>query len=242
VIILFNGEGPTDIGCKKYGGDEFSLEPGPMAIVIDKIVNNILGFSPLKREGCCKYIDTKSLRNETPRPKSLRSIPGKKSKNIYFVANARSFASIAKKIEAKASCPVIAIFFRDHDKTRSTKKNVWKDKFDSILLGFEIENFSRGIPMLPNPKSEAWLLCCINTDTYDCSNLEIKTGSKHSLTPIKTKLKQQIGDANVEHLNSLIEQCFSNSANINKLKTMPSFLNFYDRLERTLRDVKSILN
>ena len=42
-----------------------------------------------------------------------------------------------------------------------------------MLDGFAEENFSRGVPMIPKPKSEAWIICALRSNPYEgCESLE----------------------------------------------------------------------
>ncbi len=58
--------------------------------------------------------------------------------------------------------PVIAVLFRDSDGTASSGRGLWEDKRKSIEDGFGEAGFDYGVPMIPKPKSEAWLLCAFH--------------------------------------------------------------------------------
>lgn len=75
--------------------------------------------------------------------------------------NARSLAIVAKQKSAEVADVVIAVLFRDSDGASSAGRGNWQNKYDTILKGFEHEQFSHGVAMVPNPKSESWLLCAL---------------------------------------------------------------------------------
>lgn len=90
MILVLSGEGPTDLGTRapKKAGWEFV--PGPMAWIIDKLLNQSdkLGYSILELHAsggdCCCFLDEGEL-SALPRPKPIHlprgeDIPG----NQYF--------------------------------------------------------------------------------------------------------------------------------------------------------------
>ena len=67
-------------------------------------------------------------------------------------------ARIAKEREVETKDNVVAVLFRDAD-TATAGRGTWAEKRQSMLDGFAEEGFARGVPMIPKPTSEAWLLC-----------------------------------------------------------------------------------
>ena len=89
--------------------------------------------------------------------KKQLGLPGKKrgKETRYFFNNARVLAKIATEKEQEKLDDVVAILFRDSDGTASAGRGLWEDKRKSMLDGFAEENHTRGVPMIPRPKSEA---------------------------------------------------------------------------------------
>lgn len=50
---------------------------------------------------------------------------------------------------------------------------MWTDKLESMKNGFKEADCILGVPMIPKPKSEAWLLCACKENAYQhCAALE----------------------------------------------------------------------
>jgi hypothetical protein len=59
--------------------------------------------------------------------------------------------------------------------------------------GFAEDGFRRGVPMLPRPKSEAWLICALKHKYRDCAQLEKRSGNDHSPDSLKSELAAYLG-------------------------------------------------
>src|SRR5262249_19782881 len=141
--------------------------------------------------------------------KSL-GLPGKKrgKETRYFFNNARILARFAREKESKKQDEVVAILFRDSDDPASAGRGLLKDRRRSMLDGFAEEHFPRGVPMIPKPKSEAWLLCALKANPYqNCADLEDRSGSDHAPNPLKGELNECLGEGAplVETLCGMIE-------------------------------------
>ena len=126
--------------------------------------------------------------------KKKLKLPGRRrpKETQYFERNARALAAAAKALEQEKDDSVVAVLFRDSDGTHSSSRGLWKDKQESISRGFKIENFGNGVPMVPKPKSEAWLLCALKANPYQhCIGLENESGNDRS----PNSLKKQLQDA-----------------------------------------------
>ena len=166
MYFLFSGEGPTDLGLGTGAaticeGDEF--EHGPMAIIVDQMVEERQGYS-LLGVSTCGIISERSLAERARQLKAVKKslrLPGSKQpkETRYFFNNAHILAQCAHEKQAKLADEVVAILFRDSDGTASAGRGLWEDKRRSMIHGFDEEGFARGVPMIPNPKSEAWVLC-----------------------------------------------------------------------------------
>lgn len=233
--VLVSGEGPTDIGgCDRAdpcAGEDFL--PGPMAWLADQVIEDRLGFSPI---GCglvhclsetCLAAQAKSLR-----PPSLRGRKRAKE-TAFFFRTARALAVAARALAAAPADEVIAILFRDADRTQSAARGDWQDKWDSILNGFAQEDFSTGVPMLPSPKSEAWLICALKRDQpyQHCARLEQASGNDRGSNPLKQQLAAILdGQQHRVVLADLVETRRVDAAKLD----MPSFNAFRARLTAVL--------
>jgi hypothetical protein len=232
--FLLSGEGPTDIG--NWGYDETgdrSFHPGPMSLFVDILAEPQIGFSPLEVDaGRCDvvtFIDEGELnRRGRTDPLVLR---GKKAGigNAYFTKNAQVLGLIAKDISERDDNPVVAVLFRDGDGTQS--QDDWSLKRESIRRGFERVEFPNGVPMVPHPKSEAWLLCALSKGYQSCESLESRSGNDASPHSLKAELERLLGEqATREVVNDYIRNGRIDPHRIN----MPSFNVFKERLAEAL--------
>jgi hypothetical protein len=100
-----------------------------------------------------------------------------------------------------------------------------------MLHGFEAEGFHKGVPMIPKPKSEAWLVCAWKNHPYQgCEALEERSGNDNSPNNLKTELADLLGDVvTSDLLNEKVQQSFD----INKVE-MTSFKEFRKRLNEVI--------
>jgi hypothetical protein len=64
-----------------------------------------------------------------------------------------------------------------------------------MLDGFEEEGFSKGVTMIPKPKSEAWLICVLKEHAYqNCQSLEDRSGNDNSPNSLKDELEEILGE------------------------------------------------
>ncbi len=102
-----------------------------------------------------------------------------------------------------------------------------------MIKGFDYEHFAGGVPMIPKPKSEAWLLCALKrVQPYQhCEGLEL--GSRNDDAP--RSLKAQLADALGEKPSAaaLAELVRSGRVDAGQIE-MPSFTAFKFRLEGCL--------
>ena len=114
------------------------------------------------------------------------------------------------------------------DSTASAGRGLWAEKRKSMLDGFEREGFRRGVPMLPNPKSEAWLLCAVKKHYMNCASLEDRSGNDDSPYSLKMEVQRHFG-----HRPSREQLCqMVTDGKIDALRIdMPSFRAFTDRLD-----------
>lgn len=239
MYFLLSGEGSADIGRCAGGenvceGEDFRY--GPMAKIADQVVEKRHGYSMLET-GCCGYVSEKYLAQRAGELKAAKkppAIPGKKrgKETRYFFANARVLARIAKQRQTERNDLVVAILFRDADGTASAGRGLWEEKRASMLLGFDEEGFTRGVPMLPKPKSEAWLICALKNAPYEnCDVLERRSGNDNSPNSLKAELTGILGD--VALVETLCEMLEDRTIDIDRID-MLSFRAFRQRLEEVI--------
>ena len=226
--LVLSGEGNSDIGKLSYNTNEFI--PASMYYLIDKIIEKKLSYSfyELSPE-LITFIPKVEL---VKVGKKLPPYTGKKIKKgqAFFLVNAISLSKMAKdKSKELNDDDVIAILFRDSDGTNSTSKEMWEDKIESIENGFKMEKFTKGVAMIPKPKSEAWLICALKDKPYEqCSKLEERSGNDKS----PDNLKDELESLGIE-LQIINEMITDGRIDIEKID-MPSFKYFEKRLKELL--------
>jgi len=214
MYLLLSGEGASDIGSCDMGlaacsGRQF--HEGPMSIIVDQLIELSQEFELSYLENNLTYFisETYLAKNKAPRIKKNISLRGKKkpAETKYYFENARSLALAAKKKSEDINDKVIAVLFRDSDGTASAGRGNWQNKLNSMIKGFEIENFDFGIPMIPKPKSEAWLLCAVKNIPYQaCGNLENESGNDRGDSHLKLQLSAALnGNDSVAEINEMLK-------------------------------------
>lgn len=210
--------------------------PGPMALLVDQLVERQLGydFSHLDYERVGFVSEKYLVENNLPaRSRKSMMLTGKKNKTEtrYYFQNARALATVAKEKAIELDDRVIAVLFRDGDGTASAGRGLYQDKVASMQNGFAIENYQDfGVPMMPNPKSEAWLLCAIKQNPYQhCHLLEQESGNDNAH---RATLKEQLEEAlRVANLNEPINELIKSGVIDVERIDMPSFNQFKEYLE-----------
>lgn len=236
--LLISGEGSSDIGACNNGqgvcsDDVFS--PGPMAIWLTRLWENLLKYDLLSVPEAVVFVSeatlSKDAKHRTSRMKSMRG-KSKPPETGYYFINAQQLGLRAKKLSDENSSPVMAVLFRDADGTHSAPGQLWQTKWESMLYGFEAAEFEFGVPMLPKPKSEAWLICATKHRNHSYANLEKISGNDNSPHSAKDQLDAALG----RHHSAaeLADWCQANPVDWIQLNTMPSFRAFYDRFQEVV--------
>jgi len=91
-----------------------------------------------------------------------------------------------------------------------------------------------GVPMMPKPKSEAWLLCALKGNPYQhCIQLEDVTGNDDGKKPLKEQLTEVLnGYDSVIDINEMLKSKQIDVEQIN----MPSFAVFKKELDRVVKN------
>lgn len=183
MYFVLSGEGPSDLGTAK---------PGPIAWLINNYIEKHLGYSLLDCSGSSFFVSEGTL------ARIAKSLPtrfrGKKadangmgSETRYYYKNARALGIWIRQQNFDA--PVLALLFRDADGTASSGRGEWLVKRQSIARGFEEEGISGGVPVVPKPKSEAWLLCALKYSYTGCHKIELEaSGNDRSPKSLKGQL------------------------------------------------------
>jgi hypothetical protein len=240
MFFLFSGEGPTDFGnCSgdalACNGDHY--QHGPMAVIVDHIVERDLGYSLLE-SGHFGFVSKRFLidqAKELASKKKAPLLPGRKRprETGYFFRNARAFAVCALNKERESQDQVVAVLFRDADGTASSGRGEWQQKWDSMLSGFSAEGYVRGVPMIPKPKSEAWFVCALKKRPYnDCDAIEDRSGNDASPNSLKSELAELCHGSRSRI--ALCEIVNNREFDVGRI-TMMSFVAFRDRLREAVR-------
>lgn len=245
MILLVSGEGPTDIGgttsqqCPTLAED---VTWGPMGMMVNKLVEPIWGYEPIDGGGMLFVAKGALLAyqraNKAVKPRSI-SLPGRErpQETAFFFENARSLARMAVQVSAKEQCQTGAVLFRDADGTRSADRSERSAKVRSMESGFAAEDFKHGVPMVPQPKSEAWLLCALQQHPYqNCEKFEALSGNDDSPNPAKSQLDEALGgDTNAEELADFVSD---GRVDVQRID-MPSFGQFRSRMVEVARAMLS---
>lgn len=245
MIVVLSGEGPTDLGrCTNGQGQcsepDFAL--GPMAVLLDKLMVPMLGYSlrDLTPDSFRFFSETALSERARQRKAQHRRLvlPGKKHDHEtgYFYANAWDLGSAAREMELASGDATVAVLFRDSDPMRSHSAAVWDAKWKSMLDGFLRAGFERGIPMLPKPKSEAWLLSAAKDHPFQhCAALEDLSGNDDSPDSAKDKLAVALGGRkSAQELNEWLDDVVFD---VDGASEMLSFSKFYGRLQEVMREI-----
>ena len=243
MYLLLSGEGKSDMGVcypaqEQCVGDQFKA--GAMAVIVDQLVELSQGFefSHLENERVGFVSENCLANNKQDSIKKTKSakIRGKKrpKETLYYFKNARVLADLAKKKALEINDTVVAVLFRDSDGTASAGRGDWETKRESMILGFAAEEFELGVPMMPKPKSEAWLLCALKGNPYQhCIQLEDVTGNDDGKKPLKEQLTEVLnGYDSVIDINEMLKSKQIDVEQIN----MPSFAVFKKELDRVVKN------
>ena len=244
MIIVVSGEGPTDIGICRNGkspceGDDFVA--GAMGQMIEKLVTPIWQYSPLET-GAMICLSEGSL-SRLCRRSTIVTLPGKNKNQEtgYFFKNSYALAKFAQDKEAEMECDAMAVLFRDADGTCSTQNGLWEEKRTSMIRGFSAADFARGVPMLPKPKSEAWLLCALQEPGYqNCVRLESISGNDHSPNSAKKQLEIAMSERGKTYTDAS-DMVVDGTISPQQID-MPSFNIFRSELEAIARSMVGVPN
>lgn len=233
--LLISGEGPSDLGaCNNAQGQcsDRDFSRGPMAVWLARLWQALVHYNLLDTLEAVQYVSETSLAARAKQSgQRMQRLRGKKQgaeTGLYF-SNAQHLGLMARQLAADHAVPVMAVLFRDADGTRSAPGQMWQAKWDSMMNGFAAAAFDFGVPMLPKPKSEAWLLCAGQTARHSHAALEDISGNDKSPNSAKDQWGAFMGGPQTAAQEA--EWCATHPSDWKSLLTMPSFKAFYDRFQ-----------
>jgi len=265
MILLLSGEGQTDLGNAPVSGacgDRFI--PGPIAKIAEHLLLPFLQFeifhyakSKPETVHLVKVGFLSELCKKIPAgtPILIPEVKVPKGGGIYR-KQAQVLGTYALELSNTQRDDVVVLFFRDADGTNASHRTEADEKRASIKNGFDMAGFRHGVPVVPKPKSEAWLLCWLNIQSREeerssgrkrggrlknattaiggCAGLEDLSGNDASPNSPKRKLEEYL-----EHAPSNDEMCgWITDGRVDPTKIdMPSFNAFKSRLEEVLTDI-----
>jgi len=237
--LILSGEGSSDLGAYILTENGKVFKPGPMAWIVDKLLENYCtSYSLLDAHdiggNCVIYVDKAQLASFSRKGPTF--LPGIKhgKENSFFASNAQCLGLYAKKTsEDESDIPVIAVLFRDGDGTNS--KNEWDEKVNSIRRGFERVEFTTGVPMVPYPKSEAWMICALRNPPYtNCESIEHESGNDKSPQALKVQLQDLCGGS---HSSAEDQANWVKEGRVDPVRIdMPSFSMFKEDLQKAAQN------
>ena len=228
MYLVVSGEGETDMGKSNEA-------IGPLSKLIDKFIESYSGYSLLDMDFIEVVHEVKI--SEISRDRSIikpLSRRGKKTQQETreFYSAARALAHVAQNVDVQ---PSLAVLFHDSD---SNKWTDYKTKRLSMAHGFEAQGFENGVPLVAQPKSEAWLLCALKKGYQYCIALEERSGNDKSIKSLKDELEDHLGErATRVKLNDLVDQ---GAIDIAKITDMTSMTDFQASMKAVLRRLLGI--
>lgn len=187
MFLVLSGEGVSDLGVSA---------PGPIAWLLDCYISEKLGYSLLQTSGAYFFVSRSALsviaKNlRTPLRGKRADSHGLSSETRVYYKNAVALSHWIKSQEIDG--PVLALLFRDADGTASAGRGLWTDKRKAMKVGFQVEGCQGGIPVVANPKSEAWLLCALDKSYSGCHKIELESsGNDRSPNNLKLQLEKTL--------------------------------------------------
>lgn len=239
--LLVSGEGPSDIGtCNNAQGrcSDGDFSPGPMTIWLQRLWAALLDYDLLTIPEAVIFVSEKALvqaaKQDGGRMQALRG-RNKAPETGWYYSNAKQLGLMAKALKAPDGPPLMAVLFHDTDGTRSAPGQLWQTKWQSMLDGFSAAEFDFGVPMLPKPKSEVWLLCANLKGYHSHAALEDISGNDDAPNSAKHQLDQALGGH--QSAADLAQWCEDYPPDWDRLNTMPSFKAFFDRFSTVAQSI-----
>jgi len=204
IKIIISGEGNSDVGKTDHDRGEFI--PGPITV----LTRNIL--SRCDKDDVHFHLRTRSELKRYP-----ITLKGKKRED-KGTASGKGHSDLAYKLAyiAKENKCHIAILMRDAD------NRDFDMVYNEIQSGFSAAKFEHGIPAVPVPASEAWIICCISPEK--CLHIENCSDDMKAL--LEQLLLSQHKSNDEETWSEIATDC-----NIEKVRS--------DSFRRYMRDIEN---
>ncbi len=243
--LLAFGEGPTDMGRSRnaqayaHGAD---LEVGPMLRLAHRLLARHLpdwnaDLFDLQQEHAVPSVLVAPAEMKSLAKSASITLPSKKTKSGYLIHSKRS-AVLGQLAQQRGSVTEaqLAIYFHDTDGTNRDPHDP-HDLVQAVNEGFRAAGFAgQGVAMVPQPTSEAWLICSCKPDAYQhCAQLETQlSGNDRSPARApKLVLGHHLGNPNY-HRGDLLPVV--NAIELDRLD-MPTFNQFRDDLKQGIRNL-----
>lgn len=192
MLLILSGEGGTDLG----GSSDFGDRPGPMAHLVDQMIEDQIDYSPIRCD-MVRWVSRSDLSAEAKKSRYPRTaLPGVRRPPGYVGHYKQAYALglIAKNLETAENVSSLSVMFRDSDGTNSTGAGHWRELTTAIADGYVAAGYLSGVAMIPRPKQESWLLCALKNEPYTaCQLLEDESGNDASPNSLKDKLRDAVG-------------------------------------------------
>ena len=143
----------------------------------------------------------------------------------------KSACAFARCLAEKAQMQAVdcgAIYFEDMDFGASVDRNdFYRQLIRAVYDGFEDAGFKYGVPMIPKPRSEAWMLCIVDKNASRKFYYENLPGKDKDPDSGKKALAEKLGCAVKDNYSML--QPVLETYDWQNLKA-PSFVFFKNRL------------
>jgi len=109
MLLLVSGEGPSDIGARHPGIDGYQFVPGPMTLIIDRLLEQRFQYSLLDCDQV-RFVAKAQLVDSAPKHRGRQfRAPGKSrpKESGYYYENARRLAVMAEELGAVERVPVV---------------------------------------------------------------------------------------------------------------------------------------
>ncbi|MEA9421997.1 hypothetical protein VCX83_08735 [Aeromonas caviae] len=243
--LLAFGEGPTDMGCSRNAqayahGDD--LEVGPMLRLAHRLLGRHLpdwnaDLFDLQQEHAIPSVLVAPAEMKSLVKSSAIKLPSKKTKQGYLIHSKRGavLGELAQQTGSLTEAQ-LAIYFHDTDGTNRDPH----DPHDLVLAvneGFRAAGFvGKGVAMVPQPTSEAWLICSCKPDAYQhCTKLETQlSGNDRSPDRAPKKVLGRLLNNEEYHRGDLWPVV--EGIELDRLD-MPTFNRFRDDLKQGIRNL-----
>ncbi len=241
--LLVFGEGPTDLGASRnaqayaHGAD---LEVGPMLRLAHRLLVRHLpdwnaDLFDLQQEHAIPSVLVAAAEMKTLAKASPFRFPSKRTKsgNLLHGKRAEVLGKLAQQTETPTQAQ-LALYFHDTDGTQGERHDP-QDLVQAMQEGFRAAGFvGKGVAMVPQPTSEAWLICSCKDEPYrHCAQLETQlSGNDRSPDRAPKKVLGQLLQNPDYHRGDLMPVV--NDIELDRLD-MPTFNRFRDELKQGIR-------